>query len=347
MNSCFLKALDLKHTDRTPIWLMRQAGRYLPEYRKIRAKFTNFLDMCKNSDICAELALQPIKRFDLDASILFSDILTIPDAFDLELEFKDGEGPFFNNPINVVDKIRNLPDFDLEKVDYVFEAVRKTRFNLPSDIPLIGFCGSPWTLVAYSVEGGSSVQFERTKKFIKNHPKEIHDLLKRYTLACFDYLKEQAKAGINAFQIFDSWANLLSEDDFIDFSLKYSKALIDMLKADEVTKKIPIILFARDPRAQLKIFKIKGIACLSLYWNMDVQYARKIFEGKVAIQGNLNPATLTKKDEDIELELNNLLNQIHNYNGYIFNLGHGITPNIDPNKVSLLIQLIRNFNPTT
>ena len=212
-NSPFLKALRREQNDVPPIWFMRQAGRYLPEYQKIRRNYKNFLDMCKEPRTCAELALQPIERFDLDASILFSDILTIPDAFNLGLAFHEGEGPKFSNPISTPQDIARLEDFEIEKLSYVYKAIEETKKILPATLPLIGFCGSPWTLAAYSIEGGGSKDFAKTKKFISDHPEAVKDYLEIITDACFQYLKQQVLSGVNALQIFDSWADLLNPND--------------------------------------------------------------------------------------------------------------------------------------
>jgi uroporphyrinogen decarboxylase len=201
-NSKFIKALNLQANPIPPVWFMRQAGRYLPEYQEIRKNYTNFLDMCKQPKTCAELALQPIDRFDLDASILFSDILTIPDALNLGLAFHEGEGPKFSNPISSPQDIKKLTRFDVNSLDYVFKAVEETKKILPQDLPLIGFCGSPWTLAAYSIEGGGSKDFNKTKNFMKEYPKELQEFLDILTNACYEYLKKQVLSGVNALQIY-------------------------------------------------------------------------------------------------------------------------------------------------
>ena len=212
-DSKFLNALELKPNSTPPIWFMRQAGRYLPEYQEIRKNYSNFLDMCKEPKICAELALQPIERFNLDASILFSDILTIPDALNLGLAFHEGEGPKFSNPISKPKDIDTLISFDENSLSYVFNAVEETKKLLPADLPLIGFCGSPWTLAAYSIEGGGSKDFKKTKNFMRDHPSALHDFLEILCDACYRYLRQQVLSGVNALQIFDSWADLLSAQD--------------------------------------------------------------------------------------------------------------------------------------
>ena len=340
-NSIFLKALNKEKLSTPPIWYMRQAGRYMPEYRAVRKNFKNFLDMCKNPEVCCELALQPINAFNLDAAILFSDILTIPDALGLGVKFLEGEGPVFDNPIKISKDVINLPDFEPDNLSYVYKAVSNIKNALPKNIPLIGFSGSPWTLAAYSIEGRSSKNFEYTKSFIRHNEEEAHIFLQKLTDACFIYLKKQVEAGADVIQIFDSWANLLSKKDYETYSLNYIRSLISKLKEDQVTASIPIILFAREPEISCnQMIKVQA-DCLSLYWKTkDIDLA--FLNGKVALQGNLNPEILLQEDNVIKNEADRILKQFKNYDGYIFNLGHGITPNIDPGKIKLLTDHIRS-----
>lgn len=341
-NSIFLKALRKEKLDVPPIWYMRQAGRYMPEYRAVRKQFKNFLDMCKNPDVCCELALQPINAFNLDASILFSDILTIPDALGLGVEFLEGEGPVFKNPILYPKDVKNLPEFDPNELSYVYKAVTNIRQALPIDIPLIGFCGSPWTLAAYSIEGRSSKDFKYTKEFIKVNNNEAHIFLDKLTDACFLYLKHQVNAGADVIQIFDSWANLLDEKNYENYSMSYIKKLIKLLKNDSETKNIPVILFARDPVFNINVMTESGADCLSLYWkaqNLDLNFLSE----KVALQGNLNPKILLEDKNTINKEVKKILAIFKDYPGYIFNLGHGITPDINPDNVKYLTELIRSI----
>jgi len=340
-NSIFLKALNKEKLSTPPIWYMRQAGRYMPEYRAVRKNFKNFLDMCKNPEVCCELALQPINAFNLDAAILFSDILTIPDALGLGVKFLEGEGPVFDNPIKVSKDVINLPDFEPDNLSYVYKAVSNIKNALPKNIPLIGFSGSPWTLAAYSIEGRSSKNFEYTKSFIRNNEEEAHIFLQKLTDACFIYLKKQVEAGADVIQIFDSWANLLSKKDYETYSLNYIRSLISKLKEDQVTASIPIILFAREPEISCNHMVKVQADCLSLYWKTkDIDLA--FLNGKVALQGNLNPEILLQEDNVIKNEADRILKQFKNYDGYVFNLGHGITPNIDPGKIKLLTDHIRS-----
>ena len=340
-NSIFLKALNKEKLSTPPIWYMRQAGRYMPEYRAVRKNFKNFLDMCKNPEVCCELALQPINAFNLDAAILFSDILTIPDALGLGVKFLEGEGPVFDNPIKISKDVINLPDFEPDNLSYVYKAVSNIKNALPKNIPLIGFSGSPWTLAAYSIEGRSSKNFEYTKSFIRNNEEEAHIFLQKLTDACFIYLKKQVKAGADVIQIFDSWANLLSKKDYETYSLNYIRSLISKLKEDQMTASIPIILFAREPEISCNQMVEVQADCLSLYWKTkDIDLA--FLNGKVALQGNLNPEILLQEDNVIKNEADRILKQFKNYDGYVFNLGHGITPNIDPGKIKLLTDHIRS-----
>lgn len=340
-NSIFLKALNKENLITPPIWYMRQAGRYMPEYRAVRKNFKNFLDMCKNPEVCCELAMQPIDAFNLDTAILFSDILTIPDAMGLGVKFLEGEGPVFDNPIKTSKDIINIAPFDPNSLSYVYEAVSNIRGSLPSNIPLIGFCGSPWTLAAYSIEGRSSKDFNLTKNFISNNEEETHLFLTKLTDACFLYLRKQIEAGANVIQIFDSWANLLSTDDYEKYSLSYISSLISALKSDAVTSQIPIILFAREPKKELTTLIDSGADCLSLYWN-ETDTDLNIFRGKVALQGNLNPKILLESNNLIKQETFKILDKYKDYPGYIFNLGHGITPDISPDKIRYLTDLVRS-----
>ncbi len=340
-NSPFLKALLREQNDVPPIWFMRQAGRYLPEYQKIRRNYKNFLDMCKEPRTCAELALQPIERFDLDASILFSDILTIPDAFNLGLAFHEGEGPKFSNPISTPQDIARLEDFEIEKLSYVYKAIEETKKILPATLPLIGFCGSPWTLAAYSIEGGGSKDFAKTKKFISDHPEAVKDYLEIITDACFQYLKQQVLSGVNALQIFDSWADLLNPNDLETYSLEYTRKLARKLKQDVVTSNTPIILFEKAPQKKISDILFEDLSCISLHWSESIERVSENLKGQFAIQGNLNPSFLLESDEIIQAETKKICDAMKNFPGFIFNLGHGITPDIKPEKVQVMVDAVR------
>ena len=341
-SSLFLKALNKEKLTTPPVWYMRQAGRYMPEYRKVRKNFKNFLDMCKNPEVCCELALQPINSFNLDAAILFSDILTIPDAFGLGVKFVENEGPVFENPIRSSSDIMKLNTFDPEHLHYVYEAVSNIKNELPENLPLIGFSGSPWTLAAYSIEGRSSKDFERTINFVKSNKDEAHYFLSRLTDACFLYLRKQVQAGADVIQIFDSWANILNSEELIEYSINYTKSLIDALKKDQVTANIPVILFSRDPQCNAETLINTSADCISLYWGMN-KFDLDKANGKIAIQGNLNPAILLESKNIIKKETYKILEKFKGFPGYIFNLGHGITPDIDPDNIKYLTEIVREF----
>ena len=341
-NSLFLKALNKESLKTPPIWFMRQAGRYMPEYRAIRKKFKNFLDMCKNPDVCCELALQPINAFNLDSAILFSDILTIPDAFNLGVTFVENEGPVFKNPVSKPQDVVNLIAFNPDELNYVYEAVTNIKNSLPENIPLIGFCGSPWTLAAYSIEGRSSKDFKKTIRFVEDNQESTHLLLTKFTDACYLYLRKQVKAGADVIQIFDSWANLLDAKNLRNFSLNYTKSLISALKQDPLTANTPIILFSREPKCDEQTLINTSADCISLYWDM-VDFDINIARDKVAIQGNLDPKVLLESKDLIKEEAYKILSKYEGYPGYIFNLGHGITPNINPDNVKFLTDVVREY----
>ena len=342
-NSLFFRALNKEGLKTPPIWYMRQAGRYMPEYRAVRKKFNNFLDMCKNPDVCCELALQPINAFDLDAAILFSDILTIPDALGLGVNFVENEGPVFKNPINNSKDIDNLDLFDPDELKYVYQAVTNIKNSLSDNIPLIGFSGSPWTLAAYSIEGKSSKDFKKTLNFINENNDKSHTFLDALTDACFLYLREQVKAGADVIQIFDSWANILDENRFNEFSMQYINKLTYALKNDKVTSKTPIILFSRDPKCSNQtLVNNSGADCLSLYWNMQ-DFDLNIARNKVSLQGNLDPRILLEPKDKIKYQTHKILDKFKDYPGYIFNLGHGITPDINPDNIKYLTEVVREY----
>ena len=342
LNRNFIAALNRKPQKTPPIWIMRQAGRYLPEYRKVRSNFKNFLDMCKTPEVCCELVLQPIERYNLDAAIIFSDILTIPDALGLGVSFIEGQGPVFSNPIKKPEDISNIRNFDPNSLDYVYKTAELTRKELNQNIPLIGFAGSPWTLAAYSIEGSSSKNFDLTRSFIESHSDDAHRFLEILANACFEYLKRQIISGVDAVQIFDSWANLLSEEQYLEYSLKYIKKILQKLSEDPVTCKTPTIVFARDPKCNLNEFKLDDLSCYGMFTSINSSSAISVFEGSHALQGNLDPKILLEEDSIIKENVLRILSEFKDYPGYIFNLGHGITPDINPDKVKVLVDAIRD-----
>ena len=341
LNRNFIAALNRKSQKIPPLWIMRQAGRYLPEYRKVRSNFKNFLDMCKTPEVCCELVMQPIERYDFDAAIIFSDILTIPDALGLGVSFVEGKGPTFSNPIQKPEDIRDIRTFNADNLDYVYKTAELTRRELDKNIPLIGFAGSPWTLAAYSIEGSSSKNFDLTKSFIENHPDDAHKFLEILTDACFEYLKRQIISGVDVIQIFDSWANLLSESQYLEYSLDYIKKLLKKLSADTITSQTPTIVFARDPKCDLAEFKLDDLSCYGMFTSVNRTHAMNIFEGSQSLQGNLDPKILLEDNKVIKESVSKIISDFADYPGFIFNLGNGITPDIDPDKVKVLVDAVR------
>lgn len=345
LNDNFLRALRREKVDHTPVWIMRQAGRYLPEYRAVRKKIPDFLTLCKNPELACEVTLQPLERFNLDASIVFSDILTIPDAMGLGLYFEEGEGPKFKNPIkNLADiaKLQTLKVADnLEKLTYVFDSVALVKKNLKNKIPLIGFSGSPWTLATYMIEGGSSRDFRFTKSMLYKNPEDLKLLLNILADNVAEYLIEQSKAGADALQIFDTWGGALAHYEYLDFSLFYIKKIIAKIKAYD--SNIPIITFTKNGGLWLEQIADSGADCLGLDWTMSIKKARDQIGHKVALQGNLDPAVLYSDEQTIEREVKRVLDDFGPYNGHIFNLGHGVTPFVEPDKVKFLVDLVHNY----
>ncbi len=340
-NDRLLKALRREATDVTPVWLMRQAGRYLPEYRAVREKAGDFMTLCKTPELACEVTLQPLRRFPLDAAIIFSDILTIPDAMGLGLEFTAGEGPRFAKPIRTENDIAKLsiPKANTD-LSYVMQAISLTKQALADSVPLLGFSGSPWTLATYMVEGSASKNFSLIKQMMFNAPEMLHQLLEILTAAVIDYLIGQIAAGADAIMIFDTWGGILSSRAYQDFSLLYMAKIVAVLKADRTTATTPIILFTKGGGQWLEIIAQTGCDAISLDWTVDLAQARHRLKGAVALQGNLDPATLYAKPEVIRAEVVRILKEYGPYPGHIFNLGHGITPDVSPEQVTVLIEAV-------
>jgi len=321
-NDNYLRALKKEPVDYTPVWMMRQAGRYLPEYREIRAKAGDFLTLCKTPELACEVTLQPLRRFPLDAAILFSDILTIPDAMGLGLEFIQGEGPFFHNPITTASDVNNIavPDPSVE-LHYVPDAIKTIKQHLDS-VPLIGFSGSPWTLACYMIEGGSSKLFKKIKQFVFNQPEAGHLLLDKLTDAVTDYLLAQIAAGVDAVQIFDTWGGILSTKAYQEFSLKNMQKIVNNIH--QRYPDIPITLFTKYGGQWLEAIAETGCNAIGLDWTVDIHHARSLVGDKVSLQGNLDPMLLFAKPEVIEQEVKNILKSYGKGSGHVFNLGHGI-----------------------
>ena len=345
-NDTLLRALLRQPVDRTPVWIMRQAGRYLPEYLKTRAEAGSFMDLCQTPELACEVTLQPLRRFSLDAAIIFSDILTIPDVMGLKLFFVAGEGPKFENPIRSADDIRKLPSPDVnESLGYVMDAISLTRRELDGKVPLIGFSGSPWTLATYMVEGGSSRTFSRTKKLIYQEPEMAHELLGKLANTVTDYLNAQIESGAQAVQIFDTWGGALSAKAYQDFSLKYMAQIVAGLKRENEGRRVPVILFSKGCNTQLEALANTGCDALGVDWTISLNEARARVGDRVALQGNLDPAILLADKQVVRREVNETLNSFGQGNGHVFNLGHGITPDVDPDNLAALINAVSELSP--
>ena len=336
-NDLFLRACKRQNIERTPIWIMRQAGRYLPEYRAVRAK-SDFLTMCKTPELAAEVTIQPIDIIDVDAAILFSDILVIPEAMGMHLEMNEGKGPVFPNPIRTIDDAKKLKDIDPTKeLRYVLDAVTLTKKNLNNRVPLIGFSGSPWTLLTYMVEGKGSKNFSEVKRLIYNNPELAHSILDKLSNTIADYLSAKIEAGCNAVQIFDTWGGILSQKDFEEFSLQYVEKIISQIKR----KDEPIIFFAKGVHYKLNKLASIGADVLGLDWTMDLGEVRQQVGNKVALQGNMDPTVLYANTTQIKQETVRVLNSFGKGSGHIFNLGHGILPDINPENVKAFVQYVK------
>ncbi|KJV30897.1 uroporphyrinogen decarboxylase [Luteibacter yeojuensis] len=340
-NDRFLRALRREPTDTTPLWVMRQAGRYLPEYRATRGKAGSFMGLATNPEFACEVTLQPLARFDLDAAILFSDILTIPDAMGLGLSFEAGEGPRFARPVRDAAAIHALavPDMDGE-LRYVMDAVRLIRKELGGRVPLIGFSGSPWTLACYMVEGQGSRDFARVKAMAWSEPALAHALLDTLARAVAAYLVAQAHAGAQALMVFDTWGGLLGPAPFREFSLRYMAQVVATVKADPACRGIPVILFSKGANGQLEALADTGCDGLGVDWTIGIGEARQRVGHQVALQGNLDPAVLRATPAIVEREARAVLDAFGNHPGHVFNLGHGITPEVDPDNVKVLVDTV-------
>jgi uroporphyrinogen decarboxylase len=345
-NDCILRALMRQPVDRTPVWIMRQAGRYLPEYLKTRAEAGSFMNLCQTPDLACEVTLQPLRRFNLDAAIIFSDILTIPDVMGLKLYFVAGEGPKFEHPLRTAEDIRKLPSPDVnESLGYVMDAIALTRRELDGKVPLIGFSGSPWTLATYMIEGGSSKTFSKAKKLIYQDPALAHELLEKLAATVTDYLNAQIDSGAQAVQIFDTWGGALSARAYQEFSLRYMAQIVAGLKRENEGRRVPVILFSKGCNTQLEALADTGCDALGVDWTITLNEARQRVGDRVALQGNLDPSILLADKKVIRREVNEILNSFGQGNGHIFNLGHGITPDVDPENLSALISAVWELSP--
>lgn len=342
-NDRYLRALQCLPVDYTPIWMMRQAGRYLPEYRQLRAKAGDFMTMCQNPELACEATLQPLQRFDLDAAIIFSDILTIPDAMGLGLYFETGEGPKFKKTVSCLNDITQLPVPDPEQsLTYVMDAIRLTKQELDGKVPLIGFSGSPWTLATYMVEGGSSRTFTKIKKMLYCEPKALHLLLEKLANSVALYLNAQIAAGAQSIMIFDTWGGALSHQSYRSFSLHYMQLIISQLKrgkkSQNINSYIPVTLFTKGGGLWLDAISSSGCDAIGVDWTVDLNQIDQ--KGNIAIQGNLDPAILYANQETIASNVESVLAEFGHYNGHIFNLGHGIHQDIPIEHVQYLVDAV-------
>ncbi len=344
MSFDYINALLKKPTSRTPIWVMRQAGRYLPEYRATRKKAGDFLTLCKSPELACEVTMQPIERFDLDAAILFSDILTIPDAMGLGLYFSEGEGPKFSNPLNTLKSIEQLAKPNVgDELAYVSDAVAVIKKSLNGKIPLIGFTGSPWTLATYMVEGGSNKNFVKVKGLMYENPAHMHQLLDKLADTVIDYLNGQIEAGADSVMIFDTWGGLLNKDSYQEFSLKYMQKIVAGVKHEFNSKTIPITLFTKGGAMWLEQIAASGCDGVALDWTVELGDAQQRIGDKVALQGNLDPCVLYASPERIYAEVKKILAQFKGNTGHVFNLGHGISPNVNPAHMKVLVDCVHEL----
>jgi len=345
-NDTLIRALLKQPVDRTPVWMMRQAGRYLPEYRKVREQAGSFLNLCTNPELACEVTLQPLRRFDFDAAILFSDILTVPDAMGLGLYFTEGEGPKFKSPVRTAADIDRLPIPDPEvDLRYVIDAVRLIKQSLHGSVPLIGFSGSPWTLATYMVEGGSSKSFQKVKGLMYEQPKLMHVMLDKLAQSVAAYLNAQIEAGAQAVMLFDTWGGMLTSEDYAEFSLYYAKQVRSLLKTNINQQRIPTILFTKGGGLWLEAMAEAGYDALGLDWQTDIQQARARVGDRVALQGNMDPVSLYASSDIITEKVKAVLQKYGSGSGHVFNLGHGILPDINPDHVKAMVDAVHKYSP--
>lgn len=344
-NDRYLRALLKQPVDVTPVWMMRQAGRYLPEYKATRAQAGDFMSLCKNAELACEVTLQPLRRFDLDAAILFSDILTIPDAMGLGLYFETGEGPRFEKTIDGMHAVEQLPIPDPEgELRYVMDAVRTIRKGLNGDVPLIGFSGSPWTLATYMVEGGSSKAFTKIKKMMYADPAALHALLDKLADSVVLYLNAQIAAGAQSVMVFDTWGGVLTPRDYRDFSLQYMHKIVDGLTRENEGRKVPVTLFTKNGGMWLEAIAATGCDAVGLDWTINIAEARARVGNKVALQGNMDPSMLYAPAERIEQEVQSILDGFGHGSGHVFNLGHGIHLDVPPENAKVFVDAVHKYS---
>ncbi len=345
-NDLLLRALRRQPTERTPVWMMRQAGRYLPEYMKIRREAGNFMALCTNPELACEVTMQPLRRFPLDAAILFSDILTVPDAMGLGLYFEAGEGPRFERPVRSPADVEALREVDPEdELGYVTRAVSRIRKELDGAVPLIGFSGSPWTVATYMVEGGSSKNYGIIKRMLYDDPGSMHLLLEKVSRVTRDYLNAQIAAGAQAIMIFDTWGSVLTPASYREFSLRYMNRIVGELDTGSGENRIPTILFTKGAGSRLADMSRSGCDALGVDWTTDLAEARQLTGGSVALQGNLDPSVLYAAPEIIRREVSSVLDSYGRGHGHVFNLGHGISPDVDPDHAAAMVAAVHDLSP--
>ncbi|CAG8998870.1 MAG: Uroporphyrinogen decarboxylase [Candidatus Celerinatantimonas neptuna] len=344
-NDRYLRALLRQDVDITPVWMMRQAGRYLPEYRAVRAQAGDFMTLCRSAELACEVTLQPLRRYSLDAAILFSDILTIPDAMGLGLYFSAGEGPCFERPVRCAHDISVLPVPDPEgELSYVTNAVRTIYRELEGQVPLIGFSGSPWTLATYMVEGGSTKQFSKIKKMMYSDPQLLHQLLDKLAQSVTVYLNAQVDAGAQSLMIFDTWGGVLSPDCYRRFSLDYMQQIVDGITREARGRKVPITLFTKNGGQWLEWIADTGCDAIGLDWTTDLKDARQRVGDRVALQGNMDPSMLYAPEKAIENEVGRLLGRFGHGSGHVFNLGHGIHQDVPPEHAGVFVEAVHRLS---
>lgn len=344
-NDLYLRALARESVPRTPVWVMRQAGRYLPEYLATRKKAGDFMTLCSTPELACEVTLQPIDRFDLDAAILFSDILTIPDAMGLGLHFEVGEGPKFSNPVRTRADVEKLPVPDPSaELRYVTDAVSLIRQELKGRVPLIGFSGSPWTLATYMIEGGGSKDFAKVKGMLFSEPALLHTLLDKTARAVIDYLNAQVEAGAQSLMIFDTWGGALSPANYREFSLRYMQQIVDGLTREADGRRVPVVLFTKNGGQWLSDMADTGCDGLGVDWTTDLADARIRTGDRVALQGNLDPSVLYGSPDSIRAEVKTVLDSYGDAPGHVFNLGHGIHQHVNPEHLGVMVEAVRELS---
>ena len=344
-NSRLIRALSRQPVDVTPVWIMRQAGRYLPEYRATRERAGSFINLCKTPELACEVTLQPLKRFPLDAAILFSDILTIPDAMGMGLSVVEKQGPKFEKVIRSQSDVERLavpdPETDLR---YVMDAIRLIKTELNHSVPLIGFAGSPWTIATYMIEGESSKEFSHAKGMLYGEPATLHGLLDVLAKSIIEYLIAQISAGVDVVMIFDSWGGALTGPTYKEFSLKYMQKIVEGIKQSGKNTSVPIILFTKGGGLWIEDTADSGCDAIGVDWGIEIGEVRKKVGDRVSIQGNLDTAVLYSNPEKIRSEVARVLKSYGHGDGHIFNLGHGIHPQVNPDHVAILVDAVHELS---